>query len=105
MNSPYGTEPRGGLSPEELVLALEAARAGTFKGDLRTQQLLCSSSLSALYGIAPDEAPASFNEFLALVHPDDRERLAEDVRRALDDGGPYSGATRALSAAGALARL
>jgi PAS domain S-box-containing protein len=96
MNSPYGTEPLGGLSPEELLLALEAARAGTFRVDLRSRELRWSASLSALYGLAPDEAPSSFEEFLALVHPDDRERLAEDVRRALDDGVPYASEIRAV---------
>src|SRR4051812_31207825 len=96
MNSPYGTEPLGGLSPEELLLALEAARAGTFRVDMRTRELRWSASLSALYGLAPDEAPASFDEFLALVHPDDRARLAEDVRRALDDGVPYASEIRAV---------
>src|SRR3954470_10051741 len=96
MNSPYGTEPLGGLSPEELLLALEAARAGTFRVDVRTRELRWSASLSALYGLAPDEAPASFDEFLALVHPDDRARLAEDVRRALDDGVPYASEIRAV---------
>src|SRR3954467_3716435 len=96
MNSPYGTEPLGGLSPEELLLALEAARAGTFRVDLRTGELRWSSSLSGLYGMAPGEAPRTFEEFLALVHPDDRDRLAAAVRRALDDGVPYSIDIRAL---------
>src|SRR4051794_22322224 len=96
MNSPFGTEPLGGLSPEELLLALEAAHAGTFRVDLRTNELRWSPSLSALYGLAPGEAPSSFEEFLALVHPDDRGPLGEAVRRALDDGVPYSTEIRAV---------
>src|SRR3954453_18567406 len=96
MTAPFGTEPLGGLSPEELLLALEAAHAGTFRVDLRTRELRWSPSLSALYGLAPDEAPSSFEEFLDLVHPDDRERLGADVRRALDDGVPYSTDIRAV---------
>jgi PAS domain S-box-containing protein len=96
MTSPFGTEPLGGLSPEELLLALEAAQAGTFRVDLRTQELRWSPSLSALYGLAPDEAPRSFEDFVALVHPDDRERLGKAVRAALDDGVPYSIEIRAL---------
>src|SRR4051794_13456095 len=96
MTSPFGTEPLGGLSPEELLLALEAAHAGTFRVDLRTNELRWSASLSTLYGLAPGEAPSSFEEFLALVHPDDRDHLAEAVRRALDDGVPYSTEIRAL---------
>src|SRR3954471_22118632 len=96
MTSPFGTEPLGGLSPEELLLALEAARAGTFRVDLRTGKLRWSSSLSALYGMAPGRAPDSFEDFLALVHPDDRDGLAAAVRRALDDGVPSSIDIRAL---------
>jgi PAS domain S-box-containing protein len=96
MNSPFGTEPLGGLSPEELLLALEAAHAGTFRVDLRTRELRWSPSLSALYGLAPDEAPESFEDFLALLHPDDRARVAEDVRRAIDEGIPYSTEIRAV---------
>src|SRR3954452_24018827 len=96
MNSPFGTEPLGGLSPEELLLALEAARAGTFRVDLRTRELRWSESLSALYGLPPREAPRRFASFLGLVHPDDRERLAADVRRALEDGVPYSIEIRAV---------
>src|SRR4051794_33423581 len=96
MTSPFGTEPLGGLSPEELLLALEAARAGTFRIDLKTRELRWSPSLSTLYGLAPGEAPATFEDFLALVHPDDRDRLAADVRRALEDGVPYSIEIRAV---------
>jgi PAS domain S-box-containing protein len=90
MTSPFGTEPLGGLSPEELLLALEAARAGTFRVDLRTGETRWSPSLAALYGLAPGDAPRTFDGFLALVHPDDRPRLEAAVRGALDDGIPYS---------------
>ncbi len=96
MTSPFGTEPLGGLTPEELLLALEAARAGTFRVDLRTRELRWSASLSALHGLAPGEAPESFEGFLALVHPDDRERLAAGARRAIEEGIPYAGDFRAV---------
>src|SRR3954452_15922781 len=96
MTAPFCTEPLGGLSPEELLLALEAAHAGTFRVDLRTRELRWSPSLSALYGLAPGEAPVTFEDFLDLVHPDDRDDLAEGVRRALEDGVPYSTDIRAV---------
>jgi PAS domain S-box-containing protein len=96
MTSPFGTEPLGGLSPEELLLALDAAHAGTFRVDLRTRRLRWSPSLSRLYGLEPDEAPETFEEFGALVHPDDRERLTRAVRAAIDVGVPYAVDFRAL---------
>jgi PAS domain S-box-containing protein len=96
MTAPFGGEPAGGLSPEELLLALEAAHAGTFRVDLETRELRWSRSLSALYGLPPDEAPENFDAFVALVHPDDRERLAAAVRRAIDEGVSYAVDIRAL---------
>jgi PAS domain S-box-containing protein len=96
MTAPFGTEPAADLTPEELLLALEAAHAGTFRVDLRARSLRWSPSLSALYGLEPGRAPASVDEFVALVHPDDRDRLAAAVRAALDDGVPYSIDIRAV---------
>src|SRR6185436_6839503 len=90
MTAPFGTEPLGGLSPEELLLALDAAHAGTFRVDLRTRRLRWSPSLSRLYGLRPDEAPETFEDFGALVHPDDRDRLTRAVRDAVEEGVPYS---------------
>src|SRR4029079_4459466 len=84
------TEPLGGLSPEELLLALDAAHAGTFRVDLRTRRLRWSPSLSRLYGLRPDEAPETFEDLRRLVHPDDRDRLTRAVRDAVEEGVPYS---------------
>jgi PAS domain S-box-containing protein len=96
MTAPFGTEALGGLSPEELLLALDAAHAGTFRVDLRSRRMRWSASLSRLYGRTPDEAPETFEDAVALVHPDDRERLARAVRGAMDEGVPYSVDFRAL---------
>src|SRR6188472_624258 len=96
MTAPFGTEPLGGLSPEELLLALEAARAGTSRVDLATRELRWSPSLAALYGLSPGEAPGSVEESIALVHPDDRERLAGAFRRAVEDRVPYAIDVRAV---------
>ncbi len=96
MTAPFGTEPLGGLSPEELLLALEAARAGTSRVDLATRELRWSPSLAALHGLSADEAPGSVEESVALVHPDDRERLAHALRRAIEDGVPYAIDVRAV---------
>jgi PAS domain S-box-containing protein len=90
MPAPFGTQPLGGLSPEELLLALEAANVGTFRLDLRTRELRWSPSLAALHGITPEQAPETFEDFLSLVHPDDRQDLAARVRATLDQGVPYA---------------
>jgi PAS domain S-box-containing protein len=94
--APFGTEPLGGISHDELLLALDAARAGTFRVDLDTREVRWSPSLAALYGLRPDQAPTSFEEFFALIHPEDRERVQASVRDALETGEPYVHNLRAV---------
>ena len=43
----------------------------------------------ALYGLPPGTPPPNFEEWLAFVHPDDRDRVLEDLAAALDGERPY----------------
>ncbi|HEX2104237.1 MAG TPA: PAS domain-containing protein [Solirubrobacteraceae bacterium] len=95
-SAPSGTEPLGGISREELLLALDAAGAGTFHVDLETGELRWSPSLAALYGLAPEQAPNSFEQFFALIHPEDSERVRQAIRHALESGEPYEVHLRAV---------
>jgi two-component system, LuxR family, sensor kinase FixL len=64
------------------LLAIDAAGVGTWRWDLATDTLHLSSRARALIG-----APASaigYREFLARLHPDDREVADRSLRRALE---------------------
>jgi len=50
--------------------------------DLRTQRGGCSASFRSLLGLPPDAPCPSFEELLGYVHPEDRNRLIEEVARA-----------------------
>jgi PAS domain S-box-containing protein len=66
-----------------LSLALDAGRIGTWEWNLTTEVLTWDSRQMELFGLPPGAFDGSPDTFLALVHPDDRERLlAEKVRQS-----------------------
>ncbi|HYO52571.1 ATP-binding protein [Archangium sp.] len=79
------------LSEERLRLAVESTGLGTWDLDPLTGALLWDERCKALFGLPPDAA-VDYDTFLALVHPEDRERVQRVVRQALDPTG--SGAYR-----------
>ena len=71
-------------SEERLRRALDAARMGIWFWSVEDNALTWDDNLRQLYGLAPVEQVSTYEEFLARVHPDDRERLVSDaVRRVL----------------------
>jgi PAS domain S-box-containing protein len=88
------TERAGGdadlLSREErLRLAAEAGAVGTWDFNTATDEIVWDARAKASCGLPP-EAEVDRDTFLSAVHPDDRERVAEAIRRALE---PTSGGT------------
>lgn len=81
-------------SEERLRLAIDAARLGTWETNYRTGKLVWSTRQEEMMGFAPGTFPGTLEAFLALVHPDDRERLAEAQREAMKPGGSYQAELR-----------
>jgi PAS domain S-box-containing protein len=75
-------------SEEPLRMAQTAARMGTWDDDLVTGKTVWSDSLREVYGIGPEVEPG-YESFLALVHRDDRDRVAERLARAHEEGGDF----------------
>ncbi len=72
-------------SEERLRLAQEGARMGTWDVDLVTGVTAWSSGLRMLYGV-DEEHPAGFEQFAALIHPEDRDRVRKTVTDASQRG-------------------
>ena len=70
-------------------LAAEAAGLGYWRLDMITGAIVWSGSLFRLWGFTPDEAP-DLATALARVHGDDRERLTQRLRRAVDSAEDYA---------------
>ena len=71
-------------SERRLELALGAAGLGFWDRDLRTGVAVISGEYARLHGLAPNHAPLSHEEWLKLVHPDDRNRVDEQYRQSLE---------------------
>lgn len=74
-------------SEARLKLAQAAGRIGTWDWDVASARLLCSSSYCRLYGL-DSEGPGheTPQDWLAQVHPDDRERVVSEWQAAMASG-------------------
>jgi PAS domain S-box-containing protein len=70
--------------------------------DYSTGQLRWSETIEAQYGLLPGGFSGRFDDFVALVHPDDRESLAETLRTAMRFGADFTTLHRVLLPDGAV---
>jgi PAS domain S-box-containing protein len=74
---------------ERLQLALEAAQMGTWNYEVLTDRVEWSENMEVVHGLKPGTFPGTYEAFLALVHPDDRERVTRAVEKALNEASAY----------------
>ncbi len=74
------------LSRDHLRLAQQAAHAGSWEWDLRTNENFWSEELWELYGLEPHGCRPSYEAWLETIHPDDRETAARAVQAAASAG-------------------
>src|SRR5215471_1048276 len=71
------------INEERLRLAVEAGAVGTWEDILGEGRLVANSQFFTITGLPPSKQ-LSFDEFLAVVHPDDLAQHEENRRRVLD---------------------
>jgi PAS domain S-box-containing protein len=76
-------------SEEKLRLALDGARLGTWEWNPKTGKLAGSPLSFALFGL-PADTEFNFGMFLSMIHPDDRARVDEAMKRTLADQSEYN---------------
>ena len=76
-------------SEERLRLALEAGRMGIWDWNIRTGQIRWSDNLEPIHGLALGSFAGTFEAFLELVHPEDREMIQRAIERSLELRGGY----------------
>jgi PAS domain S-box-containing protein len=86
---------------ERFSLVAQAADLGTWDWDLRSNELVWSGRCLSLFGLAPD-TEMNYEMFLQAVHPEDRERIDEAVRTAIDSHADYDIEMRTLWPDGSL---
>lgn len=74
---------------ERLNLALMSSSVGTWSWNIVENSLIWDDYIHPLFGLEPKTFPGRFEDFVQLVHPDDRERLGQVVDKTLENDAPY----------------
>jgi len=92
-------------SEERLALAIQATQLGTFDFSPGTGKLVWSDLAKRHFGLAPD-AEISYDTFLPLVHPEDRQRIDSKIRDLFLPGsdGHYAAEYRTIGTEDGAAR-
>ncbi|AFY41045.1 PAS domain S-box protein [Nostoc sp. PCC 7107] len=73
-------------SEARLSLALEAADMGIWDWKLQTDETLWSANMGLLYGLADGTACPTKEDFLELIHPEDRQAFTQAVTATIQQG-------------------
>ena len=85
-----------GDAEDQLAEAQEVAHVGSWSWDIDADRVTWSAELYRLYGIA-DGTQMTYESFLDVVHPDDRDRMRRAVEQGLADARPFALDHRAFS--------
>ena len=88
-------------SKERFSLIAQAADLGTWDWDLSSNDLAWSGRCLSLFGLPPDTV-MNYKTFLRAVHPEDRERVENAVKTAIDSHADYDMEMRTLWPDGSL---
>ncbi|NMF58575.1 PAS domain S-box protein [Pseudanabaena yagii] len=72
-----------------LQLALDAAQMGCWGCNLQTGQLFWSDRAQEVFGFVPGTFPGDRDTFLAMVYPDDYDRVVQAIDHTFSTGAPY----------------
>jgi len=65
------------------------ARIGAWEWDILRDVITWSEETYHIFGLAPGHAPLPLEQYLALIHPDDRETVMGAVRHTLETGTSF----------------
>ncbi len=73
-------------SEARLNLALETAHMGIWDRNLKANTVIWSANMGLLYGLPSGSPCPSFEEYLNLIHPEDRESVIASITRVFEEG-------------------
>jgi two-component system, sensor histidine kinase and response regulator len=90
---------------ERLEFALKSARLGTFAYDFSTGATQWDARMHELLGVEPADFSGKYDDFVALVHFEDRPKMAEQMAAALSKRPEYAVEFRVPSPLGPVVRF
>lgn len=68
-------------SEHSLVIAQAVAHLGHWEMDMQTREVSWSDETYRIFGLEPHKVAPSYDAFLKIIHPDDRERVASIIEQ------------------------
>lgn len=91
---------------EQLMVDTQGtAHLGTWEWDLSEPTAVWSDELYRIYGLTPETYTPSYEKYLTMVHPDDRQRVVDATNRVFHEHVPYSHDERIFRPDGSLRYL
>lgn len=76
---------------EQLMVDTQGvAHLGTWEWDVSLPHASWSTELFRIYGLTPEQYKPSYEAYLTMVHPDDRQRVIDATNRVFHEHIPYS---------------
>lgn len=88
-------------SEGRLRMATDTGHVGVWDWNIDTDRITWSDMLFGMFRLDPKDFGGTINDFVALVHPEDRARMSEAIQRSLEDDTLYDVEFRALRSDGA----
>jgi len=70
-------------SEENLRLALDAARMGTWSWNIQTNEIFWSEMIYGLFGVKDGQSVQTYQDYLSFIHPEDRAKVETAIRESL----------------------
>jgi PAS domain S-box-containing protein len=99
------SEERLRRSEQLMVDTQGVAHLGTWEWDVSQPTATWSGELYRIYGLTPESYTPSYEKYLTLVHPDDRQRVIDATNRVFHEQIPYSHDERIVRPDGSLRHL
>jgi len=80
---------------DRVSLAVESARLGWWDWNIETGELLWSKECLQMFGL-PTDTRMTYEQFMEVIHPEDRKRVEDAVEQATKTGDEYSTEMRAV---------
>ena len=77
-------------SREQLAEAQRVARLGSWEWRIGESRVDWSDEMYRVYGLAPGSEPITYERYVSLIHPEDRQLAEETVRQAIESGAPFT---------------
>ena len=85
---------------ERLQLALRASGYGVWDMDPVSGKIFWDARQCEIYGVKPEQFAGTYSDWIALIHPEDREKAEANIQAAADSGDEFNNEFRILRADG-----